>query len=88
MILPQRNNKPLNQHSLISLEDWLFNIGACKNEKDPSTWILSLEDWSAEIIMGQDELKVIWLQGDRSFQRSFPYSFMREDVERAIIQGP
>jgi len=79
---------PLNQHSLTALESWLNQLGAKQSRKDHCLWVLLLPQWSAEIKMEQDELKVTWEQEGIQSQRSFPYGLSREDVEVAIAEGP
>ena len=78
---------PLNQHSLIALEDWLAQLGAKKSYENPSSWRLEESKWIAEITLGRDELCVVWRDGKLQNQRSFSYGFSREDVEAAINEG-
>ena len=81
-------NTPLNQHSLVALELWLSSIGASKSKENPSIWLWSMHQCSAEINMKKDELSVVWLQGDKKSQFSFSYGLPRKDVEDALRQGP
>ena len=79
---------PLNRHSLISLEHWLHQLGAERSSKDPCNWLWSFSEWSAEIKMEQDELRVTWVQGGQRSQCCFPYGLSRMDVEAAVLAGP
>ena len=80
--------KPINQHSLQSLELWLTDLGAVKDSNNPSKWYLLISNWNATIIFEQDDLRVIWQIGGRETKRLFSYGINREDVENAILQGP
>ena len=80
--------KPINQHSLQSLELWLTDLGAVKDNNDPSKWYLLISNWNATIIFEQEDLSVIWQIGGRETKRLFSYGINREDAENAILQGP
>ena len=80
--------KPINQHSLQSLELWLTDLGAVKDNNNPSKWYLLISNWNATIIFEQEDLCVIWQIGERETKRLFSYGINREDVENAILQGP
>ena len=80
--------KPINQHSLQSLELWLTNLGAVKDINFPSKWYLLLPNLNATIIFEQEDLSVIWECEGQETKRLFSYCFNREDVENAILQGP
>ena len=80
--------KPINQHSLQSLEMWLTDLGAVKDSNNPSKWHLLISNWNATIIFEQEDLSVIWQIGGRETKRLFSYGINREDVENAILQGP
>ena len=82
------SKKPINQHSLQSLELWLTDLGAVKDNNDPSKWYLLISNWNATIIFEQEDLSVIWQIGGRETKRLFSYGINREDVENAILQGP
>jgi len=82
------SNKPINQHSLQSLELWLSNLGAVKDIKNPSKWYMLLSNWNATIIFEQEDLSVIWESKGNATKRLFSYCINREDVENAILQGP
>ena len=82
------SEKPINQHSLQSLEMWLTDLGAVKDTNNPSKWYLLLSNWNATIIFEQEDLSVIWQIGGRETKRLFSYGINREDVENAILQGP
>ena len=85
MILP---DKPINQHSLQSLELWLNNLGATKDVNNPSKWHLKLSDWNATIFFEQEDLSVVWERNGRFTKRLFSYCINRDDIENAILQGP
>ena len=80
--------KPINQHSLQSLELWLTDLGAVQDNNNPSKWYLLISNWNATIIFEQEDLSVIWQIGGRETKRLFSYGINREDVENAILQGP
>ena len=80
--------KPINQHSLQSLELWLTDLGAFKDITNPSKWHLLLPNWKATIIFERDDLSVIWTMEDKETKRLFSYCINKEDVENAILQGP
>ena len=79
---------PLNRHSLSALEVWLGDLGAQRSRTDPCCWTWVLPQWSAEIQMEKDELRVTWKKGGQCNQCCFPYGLSRSDVEVAISQGP
>ena len=79
---------PINQHSLNSLELWLRDLGATKDNENPSKWYLLLSDWQATISFEKDDLSVIWKSEGEETKRFFSYCINREDVENAILQGP
>ena len=82
------SNKPINQHSLQSLELWLTDLGAVKDTNNPSKWHLLLSNWNATIMFEQEDLSVIWESGGKDTKRLFSYCINIEDVENAILQGP
>ena len=82
------SKKPINQHSLQSLELWLTELGAIKDVNNPSKWYLLLSNWNATIILEQEDLVVIWESEGKDSKRLFSYHINREDVENAILQGP
>ena len=82
------SKKPINQHSLQSLELWLTDLGAKKDVDNPSKWYLLLSNWNATIIFEQEDLGVIWESEGQETKRLFSYRICREDVENAILQGP
>ncbi len=82
------SNKPINKHSLQSLELWLTDLGALKDSNNPSKWYLLLSNWNATIIFEQEDLNVTWEIGGKKTKRLFSYCINREDVENAILQGP
>ena len=82
------SKKPINQHSLQSLELWLTDLGAVMDIDNPSKWYLLLSDWNATIIFEQEDLSVNWESGGQNTKRLFSYCINREDVENAILQGP
>ncbi len=80
-------NTPLNQHSLGAIEFWLVSLGAQKS-KNPCLWKWIVPPWSAEISMKQDELMVVWVEGEATSQFNFSYSLSRQDIEAALKHGP
>ena len=50
----------MNQYSLQSLEKWLKDLGATKDNNNPSKWYLLLSNWNATIIFEQEDLRVVW----------------------------
>tara|TARA_Y100001968_G_C19314028_1_gene695682 strand:- start:390 stop:656 length:267 start_codon:yes stop_codon:yes gene_type:complete len=82
------SSTPLNQHSLITLELWLEQLGAKKSINNPSLWNLETTKWVAELTLDREELCVIWNYGSSSNKRCFSYRLSREDVEAAISEGP
>ena len=79
---------PLDRHSLVSLESWLQRLGAERSCEDPCRWIWLMPEWSAEIVLEQEELRVAWEQGGQRSQCCFPYGLPRSDVEAALSEGP
>ncbi len=80
---------PLNQHSLMALEQWLRDLGAEPMEEAPCHWLLKTSTWSAELVLEQEDLRVTWLQpGEDNPQCCLPYGLSRADVEAAIQAGP
>ncbi len=79
---------PLNQHSLVSLENWLHQLGAERDLENPCVWRWFASQWSAEIQIERDELTVVWNKGGKLSQCAFPYGLSRSDVEKAMAQGP
>ena len=82
------SKKPINQHSLQSLELWLTNLGAVKDINNRSKWYLLLSSWKATIIFEHEDLSVIWQSDGQETKRLFSYCINRKDVENAILQGP
>ena len=78
----------LNQHTLLELESWLEEFGAMKSIDDPCAWVLVMRDWSAEIKMEKDSLRVVWNEKGNKKECFFSYGLTRKDVENAILQGP
>ena len=79
---------PINQYSLKSLEVWLTKLGAVRDTKNPSRWILKLSNWEATINFEQEDLSIIWNCEGNITKRMFSYCINRADVENAIMQGP
>ena len=88
MVLLPPLKTPLNQHSLEALELWLQDIGAEKNDDDPSLWNWAMPKWNAEIKMERELLRITWEKDGVRSQCSFPYGLSRDDVQSAIFQGP
>ena len=82
------SNCPINQHSLKSLELWLTSLGAKQDKSDPSKWHLILSNWNATIVFEQEDLSVVWNEGEKETKRLFSYCINKDDVENAIMQGP
>lgn len=85
--LPDRDT-PLYHHSLPDLENWLRHLGALQQGPHASTWDLHQSQWSAQLELESEELKVSWHHEGRSSVRHFPYGLSRADVEAAILAGP
>ena len=83
-----QSDTPINQHSLQSLELWLKDLGATKDNDNPSKWYLLLFNWNATIIFEEEDLSVVWESGGKLTKRLFSYCINREDIENAILQGP
>ena len=79
---------PLDRHSLASLESWLQQLGAERSSSNPCRWIWFLPQWSAEILLEQEELRVIWEQDGQRSQSCFSYCLPRCDVEATLSAGP
>ena len=79
-LLPS-SSTPLNRHSLFALENWLCQLGATKNIANPCSWYWILPLWTAEIILEQDEMRVVWEKDGRSTQCCFSYRLSRADIE-------
>ena len=80
---------PLNQHSLMALEQWLRDLGAEPEPDAPTRWILQTPSWSAELVLEQEDLRVTWLLTEaETKQCCLPYGLSRADVEAAIQAGP
>ncbi len=86
-LLPSADT-PLNQHSLTAIERWLQEMGAEQSNKNLSQWVWNSEDWSAEIWIEQDELRVVWKKDGNQNQCSFPYGLTRRDIQAAMDEGP
>ncbi|KGG14765.1 hypothetical protein EV06_1827 [Prochlorococcus sp. MIT 0602] len=78
----------MNQHSLVALELWLRTLGAEQNTQNPCLWIWKKSQWSAEIMIQQDELTIVWSDSGMKSQFSFPYGLPRQDIEAALKHGP
>ena len=79
---------PLNQHSLMALENWLVELGAKKSLDYPCQWTWTKSEWSAKIFLKQDEITIVWEKNNQVSECFFPYGLTRADVEAAIMQGP
>lgn len=86
--LPSQST-PLNQHSLRALEQWLTSLGASRVDGDPCLWALVTPEWTAELQLEREDLRVAWQRPDQSDRVcSLPYGLPRADVEAAILAGP
>jgi len=79
---------PLYNHPLPALEDWLRELGAAQQRRNPCSWDLHHNDWSAEIELEVEDLSVRWQHDGQCTVRQFPYGLSRADVEAAILAGP
>ena len=86
-LLPSADT-PLNQHSLAAIELWWQGMGAEQSKNDLSKWVWTSKDWTAEILIEYDELRVVWQKTSSQKQCSFPYGLSRRDVEAAMNEGP
>tara|TARA_Y100001968_G_scaffold333191_1_gene394623 strand:+ start:2233 stop:2454 length:222 start_codon:yes stop_codon:yes gene_type:complete len=73
---------------LKSLEIWLEELGAQRSNTDPCCWDWIMPEWSAEINMETENLRITWKKDDIKYQCTFPYGLSREDVQSAFYQGP
>ena len=86
--LPSQST-PLNQHSLRALEQWLASLGASRVDGDPCLWAVVTPEWTAELQLEREDLRVAWQRPDQSDRVcSLPYGLPRADVEAAILAGP
>jgi len=51
-------------------------------------WDLHRPEWSAQIELEVDELKVSWHSDGQVCVRHFPYGLSRADAEAVILAGP
>jgi len=79
---------PLYHHPLPALEAWLASIGAHQQRSQPCCWDLHGPEWSAQIELEVEELKVSCHNEGRVSVRHFPYGLSRADAEAAILAGP
>ena len=81
-------DKPLNQHSLRALEQWLQTLGAIRCDQDPTSWLWDQPGWIAQLRLDQTDLLVIWTSVEPPRTCSYPYGLPRADVEDALRLGP
>ncbi|CAI5943839.1 unnamed protein product [Closterium sp. NIES-64] len=79
--------------SLPSIEAWLRSLGFQQSAAKPELWRLERSDWHAELVTDVTDVVVRYLKSgpgnlSRDIERKFSYSFSREDVEKAILDGP
>ncbi len=79
---------PLYNHALPALEQWLYELGARQSQRHASLWDLRCPQWSVQIELESEELKVSWNHDGQRSVRHFPYGLSRADVEAAILAGP
>jgi len=79
---------PLYNHPLPALEGWLRDLGARQQEPHATLWDLQCPQWSVQIELESEELKVSWDHDGSRSVRHFPYGLSRADVEAAILAGP
>ena len=82
------SDTPLYGHPIPALEQWLLTTGFERDEGDPSSWHLHLAQWSAQLHLQADGLKVIWTRGEQATSRHFSYGLSRADMEAALLAGP
>ncbi len=87
MNLP-RPDTPLYNHPLPAIEYWLKSKGCRQDDHNPSIWYIDRPDWSAELAMEVEDIRVHYTIDGRDIHRAFPYSLSRRDVEEAIFAGP
>jgi hypothetical protein len=90
MELPEADT-PLYNHTLPTIEYWLFSQGCQQDTNDLHCWHLEKTNWQAEICLDIEELTVCYLKaGDNNqdINRSFKYSLSRQDIEAAVFSGP
>ena len=79
---------PLYHHPLPALELWLEQLGGKRHRANPCLWDLQRPEWSAQIELEVDELKVSWHSDGQVCVRHFPYGLSRADAEAVILAGP
>lgn len=70
------------------LERWLAELGGRQRGHHSCEWDLTTVAWSAELVLGSEELTMRWGEGAAAVERHFPYGLTRADVEAAILAGP
>ena len=88
MAAPPSPETPLYHHPLPQLEAWLRDLGAQQQRSCLCRWDLHRPQWSAQIDLEVEELKVSWHRDGQETTRHFPYGLSRADVEAAILAGP
>lgn len=79
---------PLNQHSLKALETWLEGLGAQRSHSDPCCWDWDMPQWSAQIKLASDNIRITWEKERSKHHCTFSYGLSREDIQAAFYQGP
>ena len=79
---------PLYHHHLPALEHWLDQLGAKRQRANTCLWDLHRPEWSAQIELEVEELKVSWHSDCNVCVRHFPYGLSRADAEAVILAGP
>ncbi len=87
MNLPQADTALYN-HPLPAIEHWLASQGCRQDDQNPSIWYITRPEWSAELFMDVEDIRVRYIMGGKDLHRAFPYSLSRRDVEEAIFAGP
>ncbi|GJP29395.1 hypothetical protein CLOM_g24267 [Closterium sp. NIES-68] len=90
--LPDESS-PLFTCSLPSIEAWLRSLGFQQSSAKPEFWRVERSDWHAELVTDVTDVVVRYLKSGpgnlgRDIERKFSYSLSREDVEKAILDGP
>ncbi|MFZ4805041.1 MAG: DUF3143 domain-containing protein [Synechococcus lacustris] len=82
------SDTPLYNHPLPALEQWLLTTGFKRVEGEPCRWQLHLAQWSAQLELQSDGLKIIWSKDGQTTSRHFSYGLSRTDMEAALLAGP
>ncbi|MEM7579605.1 MAG: DUF3143 domain-containing protein [Mastigocoleus sp.] len=90
MPLPS-SETPLYNHALPQIERWLKEQGCKQDESQLHYWYIDKNIWKAEIWLDVEQVTVRYIQAgenNQDIQRSFKYSLSRQDIEKAVFDGP